>query len=121
MKEEKIELKGKTKKLIKTNIDNINKDIDDSLKNNEIIINEEQNIDNPEIEEIKLGVKEKLNNKNKKKILNEKEPSEEIIIDEKKDEEINKKEIIILNDEKDNQNDDEKEKSKRGRCICNII
>ena len=118
---EKIALKGKSKKLLKNNIDTNKIDIGNNLKNNEIIINEEQNIDNPKTEEIKLGLKEKINIKNKKKILNEKEPSEEIIIDEKKDDEIEKKENIISNDVKENQNDDEKEKSKRGICICNII
>ena len=118
---EKIALKGKSKKLLKNNIDTHKIDIGNNLKNNEIIINEEQNIDNPKTEEIKLGLKEKINIKNKKKILNEKEPSEEIIIDEKKDDEIDKKENIISNDVKENQNDDEKEKSKRGICICNII
>ena len=121
LKKEKIALKGKSKKLLKTNIDTNKIDIGNNLKNNEIIINEEQNIDNPKTEEIKLGLKEKINIKNKKKILNEKEPSEEIIIDEKKDDEIDKKENIISNDVKENQNDDEKEKSKRGICICNII
>ena len=121
LKKEKIALKGKSKKLLKTNIDTNKIDIGNNLKNNEIIINEEQNIDNPKTEEIKLGLKEKINIKNKKKILNEKEPSEEIIIDEKKDDEIEKKENIISNDVKENQNDDEKEKSKRGICICNII
>ena len=121
LKKEKIALKGKSKKLLKTNIDTNKIDIGNNLKNNEIIINEEQNIDNPKKEEIKLGLKEKINIKNKKKILNEKEPSEEIIIDEKKDDEIDKKENIISNDVKENQNDDEKEKSKRGICICNII
>ena len=121
LKKEKIALKGKSKKLLKTNIDTNKIDIGNNLKNNEIIINEEQNIDNPKTEEIKLGLKEKKNIKNKKKILNEKEPSEEIIIDEKKDDEIDKKENIISNDVKENQNDDEKEKSKRGICICNII
>ena len=121
LKKEKIALKGKSKKLLKTNIDTNKIDIDNNLKNNEIIINEEQNIDNPKTEEIKLGLKEKINIKNKKKILTEKEPSEEIIIDEKKDDEIDKKENIISNDVKENQNDDEKEKSKRGICICNII
>ena len=121
LKKEKIALKGKSKKLLKTNIDTNKIDIDNNLKNNEIIINEEQNIDNPKTEEIKLGLKEKINIKNKKKILTEKEPSEEIIIDEKKDDEIEKKENIISNDVKENQNDDEKEKSKRGICICNII
>ena len=121
LKKEKIALKGKSKKLLKNNIDTNKIDIGNNLKNNEIIINEEQNIDNPKTEEIKLGLKEKINIKNKKKILNEKEPSEEIIIDEKKDDEIEKKENIISNDVKENQNDDEKEKSKRGICICNII
>ena len=121
LKKEKIALKGKSKKLLKNNIDTNKIDIGNNLKNNEIIINEEQNIDNPKTEEIKLGLKEKINIKNKKKILNEKEPSEEIIIDEKKDDEIDKKENIISNDVKENQNDDEKEKSKRGICICNII
>ena len=121
LKKEKIALKGKSKKLLKNNIDTHKIDIGNNLKNNEIIINEEQNIDNPKTEEIKLGLKEKINIKNKKKILNEKEPSEEIIIDEKKDDEIDKKENIISNDVKENQNDDEKEKSKRGICICNII
>ena len=121
LKKEKIALKGGSKKLLKTNIDTNKIDIGNNLKNNEIIINEEQNIDNPKTEEIKLGLKEKINIKNKKKILNEKEPSEEIIIDEKKDDEIEKKENIISNDVKENQNDDEKEKSKRGICICNII
>ena len=121
LKKEKIALKGKSKKLLKNNIDTNKIDIGNNLKNNEIIINEEQNIDNPKKEEIKLGLKEKINIKNKKKILNEKEPSEEIIIDEKKDDEIDKKENIISNDVKENQNDDEKEKSKRGICICNII
>ena len=121
LKKEKIALKGKSKKLLKTNIDTNKIDIGNNLKNNEIIINEEQNIDNPKTEEIKLGLKEKINIKNKKKILTEKEPSEEIIIDEKKDDEIDKKENIISNDVKENQNDDEKEKSKRGICICNII
>ena len=121
LKKEKIALKGGSKKLLKTNIDTNKIDIGNNLKNNEIIINEEQNIDNPKTEEIKLGLKEKINIKNKKKILNEKEPSEEIIIDEKKDDEIDKKENIISNDVKENQNDDEKEKSKRGICICNII
>ena len=121
LKKEKIALKGKSKKLLKNNIDTNKIDIGNNLKNNEIIINEEQNIDNPKTEEIKLGLKEKINIKNKKKILNEKEPSEEIIIDEKKDDEIVKKENIISNDVKENQNDDEKEKSKRGICICNII
>ena len=121
LKKEKIALKGISKKLLKNNIDTNKIDIGNNLKNNEIIINEEQNIDNPKTEEIKLGLKEKINIKNKKKILNEKEPSEEIIIDEKKDDEIDKKENIISNDVKENQNDDEKEKSKRGICICNII
>ena len=121
LKKEKIALKGKSKKLLKNNIDTNKIDIGNNLKNNEIIINEEQNIDNPKTEEIKLGLKEKINIKNKKKILTEKEPSEEIIIDEKKDDEIDKKENIISNDVKENQNDDEKEKSKRGICICNII
>ena len=121
LKKEKIALKGKSKKLLKNNIDTNKIDIGNNLKNNEIIINEEQNIDNPKTEEIKLGLKEKINIKNKKKILNEKEPSEEIIIDEKKGDEIDKKENIISNDVKENQNDDEKEKSKRGFCICNII
>ena len=121
LKKEKIALKGKSKKLLKNNIDTNKIDIGNNLKNNEIIINEEQNIDNPKTEEIKLGLKEKINIKNKKKIINEKEPSEEIIIDEKKDDEIEKKENIISNDVKENQNDDEKEKSKRGICICNII
>ena len=121
LKKEKIALKGGSKKLLKTNIDTNKIDIGNNLKNNEIIINEEQNIDNPKTEEIKLGLKEKINIKNKKKILTEKEPSEEIIIDEKKDDEIDKKENIISNDVKENQNDDEKEKSKRGICICNII
>ena len=121
LKKEKIALKGKSKKLLKNNIDTNKIDIGNNLKNNEIIINEEQNIDNPKTEEIKLGLKEKINIKNKKKILTEKEPSEEIIIDEKKDDEIDKKENIISNDAKENQNDDEKEKSKRGICICNII
>ena len=121
LKKEKIALKGKSKKLLKNNIDTNKIDIGNNLKNNEIIINEEQNIDNPKTEEIKLGLKEKINIKNKKKILNEKEPSEEIIIDEKKDDEIDKKENIISNVVKENQNDDEKEKSKRGICICNII
>ena len=121
LKKEKIALKGKSKKLLKNNIDTNKIDIGNNLKNNEIIINEEQNIDNPKTEEIKLGLKEKINIKNKKKILTEKEPSEEIIIDEKKDDEIVKKENIISNDVKENQNDDEKEKSKRGICICNII
>ena len=121
LKKEKIALKGKSKKLLKNNIDTNKIDIGNNLKNNEIIINEEQNIDNPKTEEIKLGLKEKINIKNKKKILTEKEPSEEIIIDEKKDDEIEKKENIISNDVKENQNDDEKEKSKRGICICNII
>ena len=121
LKKEKIALKGKSKKLLKNNIDSNKIDIGNNLKNNEIIINEEQNIDNPKTEEIKLGLKEKINIKNKKKIINEKEPSEEIIIDEKKDDEIDKKENIISNDVKENQNDDEKEKSKRGICICNII
>ena len=121
LKKEKIALKGKSKKLLKNNIDTNKIDIGNNLKNNEIIINEEQNIDNPKTEEIKLGLKEKINIKNKKKILNEKEPSEEIIIDEKKDDEIEKKENIISNDVKENQNDDEKEKSKRGICICNIL
>ena len=121
LKKEKIALKGKSKKLLKNNIDTNKIDIGNNLKNNEIIINEEQNIDNPKTEEIKLGLKEKINIKNKKKIINEKEPSEEIIIDEKKDDEIDKKENIISNDVKENQNDDEKEKSKRGICICNII
>ena len=121
LKKEKIALKGKSKKLLKNNIDTNKIDIGNNLKNNEIIINEEQNIDNPKKEEIKLGLKEKINIKNKKKILTEKEPSEEIIIDEKKDDEIDKKENIISNDVKENQNDDEKEKSKRGICICNII
>ena len=121
LKKEKIALKGKSKKLLKNNIDTNKIDIGNNLKNNEIIINEEQNIDNPKTEEIKLGLKEKINIKNKKKILNEKEPSEEIIIDDKKDDEIDKKENIISNDVKENQNDDEKEKSKRGICICNII
>ena len=121
LKKEKIALKGKSKKLLKTNIDTNKIDIGNNLKNNEIIINEEQNIDNPKTEEKKLGLKEKINIKNKKKILTEKEPSEEIIIDEKKDDEIDKKENIISNDVKENQNDDEKEKSKRGICICNII
>ena len=121
LKKEKIALKGKSKKLLKNNIDTNKIDIGNNLKNNEIIINEEQNIDNPKTEEIKLGLKEKINIKNKKKILNEKEPSEEIIIDVKKDDEIDKKENIISNDVKENQNDDEKEKSKRGICICNII
>ena len=110
LKKEKIALKGKSKKLLKNNIDTNKIDIGNNLKNNEIIINEEQNIDNPKTEEIKLGLKEKINIKNKKKILNEKEPSEEIIIDEKKDDEIDKKENIISNDVKENQNDDEKEK-----------
>ena len=121
LKKEKIALKGISKKLLKNNIDTNKIDFGNNLKNNEIIINEEQNIDNPKTEEIKLGLKEKINIKNKKKILNEKEPSEEIIIDEKKDDEIEKKENIISNDVKENQNDDEKEKSKRGICICNII
>ena len=121
LKKEKIALKGKSKKLLKNNIDTNKIDIGNNLKNNEIIINEEQNIDNPKTEEIKLGLKEKINIKNKKKIINEKEPSEEIIIDEKKDDEIEKKENVISNDVKENQNDDEKEKSKRGICICNII
>ena len=121
LNKEKIALKGKSKKLLKNNTDTNKIDIGNNLKNNEIIINEEQNIDNPKTEEIKLGLKEKINIKNKKKILNEKEPSEEIIIDEKKDDEIDKKENIISNDVKENQNDDEKEKSKRGICICNII
>ena len=121
LKKEKIALKGKSKKLLKNNIDSNKIDIGNNLKNNEIIINEEQNIDNPKTEEIKLGLKEKINIKNKKKILTEKEPSEEIIIDEKKDDEIEKKENVISNDVKENQNDDEKEKSKRGICICNII
>ena len=121
LKKEKIALKGKSKKLLKNNTDTNKIDIGNNLKNNEIIINEEQNIDNPKTEEIKLGLKEKINIKNKKKILTEKEPSEEIIIDEKKDDEIVKKENIISNDVKENQNDDEKEKSKRGICICNII
>ena len=116
LKKEKIALKGKSKKLLKTNIDTNKIDIGNNLKNNEIIINEEQNIDNPKTEEIKLGLKEKINIKNKKKILTEK-----VIIDEKKDDEIDKKENIISNDVKENQNDDEKEKSKRGICICNII
>ena len=121
LKKEKIALKGKSKKLLKNNIDTNKIDIGNNLKNNEIIINEEQNIDNPKTEEIKLGLKEKINIKNKKKIINEKEPSEEIIIDEKKDDEIDKKENIISNDVKENQNDDKKKKSKRGICICNII
>ena len=119
LKEEKISLRGKPKKLLKTKIVNNKKDIDDNLKNNEIIINEEQNIDNTNTEEIKLGGKEKLNNKNIEKNLNEKEPSDEIIIEGK--EEKNKKENIISNKEKENQNDDEKENSKRGICICNLI
>ena len=118
LKEEKIALKGKTKKLLKTKIDNNKKDIDDSLKNNEIIINEEQKINNPKTEEIKLKGKEKLNN-NKKKILNEHEPSEEIIIDENKDKEKDKEKD--KDEKKENQNEDAKEKSKRGICFCNII
>ena len=129
---QKISLRGKPKKLLKTTFDNnkedniesndkINKQKDESFKDNEIIINEEQNIDNPKTEEIKLKGKEKSNNKNKKIIINEKEPVEEIIIDEKKDNEKDKKEKIILNRNEENQNEDDKTKAKRGICICDVF
>ena len=129
---QKISLRGKPKKLLKTKIDNNkedniesndknNKQKDESFKDNEIIINEEQNIDNPKTEEIKLKGKEKSNNKNKKIIINEKEPVEEIIIDEKKDNEKDKKEKIILNRNEENQNEDDKTKAKRGICICDVF
>ena len=129
---QKISLRGKPKKLLKTTFDNnkedniesndkINKQKDESFKDNEIIINEEQNIDNPKTEEIKLKGKEKSNNKNKKIIINEKEPVEEIIIDEKKDKEKDKKEKIILNRNEENQNEDDKTQAKRGICICDVF
>ena len=129
---QKISLRGKPKKLLKTTFinnkedniesnDKINKQKDESFKDNEIIINEEQNIDNPKTEEIKLKGKEKSNNKNKKIIINEKEPVEEIIIDEKKDNEKDKKEKIILNRNEENQNEDDKTKAKRGICICDVF
>ena len=129
---QKISLRGKPKKLLKTKIDNNkednvesndknNKQKDESFKDNEIIINEEQNIDNPKTEEIKLKGKEKSNNKNKKIIINEKEPVEEIIIDEKKDKEKDKKEKLIVNRNEENQNEDDKTQAKRGICICDVF
>lgn len=134
IKNEKIALRGKKKKLIKRNNDNVKQDNiesndktkkqnDEEIKNDEIIIKEEQKIENKKSKEIKLGLLENDETKVKirKKIIKEIEPIEEIVVEEKNDIEKDKKENPKANDKKENKNDNEEEDAKSGRCICNIF
>ena len=117
--------------MIKRNNDNVKQDNiesndktkkqnDEEIKNDEIIIKEEQKIENKKSKEIKLGLLE--NDETKvKKIIKEIEPIEEIVVEEKNDKEKDKKENSKANDKKENKNDNEEEDAKSGRCICNIF
>ena len=132
VEQEKVALRGKTKRILKSKIDNIKKEkekkeeLEEPKKNeeiiiNEIIINEEPKTEEPKIEEIKITEKNEEDNKkesNKKEEKKESFPKDEIIIEEIK-ENSNNININTAGGDKEEQKVEKEEQTKK--CFCKIF
>ena len=132
VEQEKVTLRGKTKRILKSKIDNIKKEkekkeeLEEPKKNeeiiiNEIIINEEPKTEEPKIEEIKITEKNEEDNKkesNKKEEKKESFPKDEIIIEEIK-ENSNNININTAGGDKEEQKVEKEEQTKK--CFCKIF